>query len=259
MNKMQGNFAGLCLLTVALALAMPARAQMSEVKEKPTMYTYVGNWNIPRAQWGDMEKQDGANQKNYEQAIGDGTLVGFGSDTTMVHTTDGYTHDNWWSSMSMAGVLKVLEQAYKSGGATTPVLASATKHSDAILESRYYNWHAGSWKGAYTRVASWDLKADAPPDAVDSLSKNLFVPMLEKMLADGNIVEYEIDEEAIHTQSPNTFEVVIIAANGSGLDKFDAGVREMQKASPLAGPALGSMVDFKAHRDELARSNVTYK
>jgi hypothetical protein len=30
---------------------------MSEVKEKPQMYTYVADWSIPRAQWGDMQKK----------------------------------------------------------------------------------------------------------------------------------------------------------------------------------------------------------
>jgi hypothetical protein len=259
MTTMKGSIAGLCSLAFAIAFAMPARAQMSEVKEKPPMYTYVGDWSIPRAQWGDMEKQMGTNQKDYDQAMSDGTLVAYGADTTLVHTADGFTHDNFWSSMSMAGVLKVLEQAYKSGSATTPVLASATKHSDVIVESHYYNWRPGSYKNAYTRLASWELKPDAPPDAVDLLSKTIFVPMLEKLLADGSLVEYEIDEEAIHTRSPNSFAVVIIAANGAGLDKFDAAVRDSLKSSPLSAPALGSMVDFKTHRDELARTNATYK
>jgi hypothetical protein len=55
------------------------------------------------------------------------------------------------------------------------------------------------------------------------------------------------------------FEVIIIAADGAGLDKFNAAVRDLTKSSPLAGPALGSMVDFTAHRDDLARTNATYK
>ena len=38
-------------------------AQMSEGKEKPPMYSYVSFWNIPRAQWADMAKEDAANQK----------------------------------------------------------------------------------------------------------------------------------------------------------------------------------------------------
>jgi hypothetical protein len=259
MNRRLGRVAGLCALAIAVVTAVPARAQMSEVKEKPPMYSYVGNWTIPRAQWADMDKQTAANQKNMEKAIADGTIVAYGNDMNLVHRPEGETHDNWWSSMSMAGLLSVLDQAYKSGSATSPVLASATKHWDGMYVSRYYNWHSGSWKDVYTRGATYKLKPDAPNDAVDTLSKNLFVPLLEKLLADGAIHEYEIDTEVIHTEDPGTFMVEIIAANGAGLDKFNAAVRDIMKSSPLAGPALGSMVDFAPHRDYLARTNATYK
>jgi hypothetical protein len=259
MNSKLQNVAGLCVLALALSAAVLARAQTSEVKEKPPMYTYVGNWAIPRAQWADLEKQTTANQKIMEKAIADGTLVAYGTDTNLIHQTDGATHDDWWSSMSMAGLLNVLDQIYKSGSATSPVLASATKHWDGLYVSRYYNWHSGSWKDVYTRVAVYKLKPDAPDDALDTLSKNLFVPLLEKLLADGAIHEYEIDTESIHTEAPGTFVIAIIAANGAGLDKFSAAVRDNAKSSPLAGPALGSMVDFTPHRDYLARTNATYK
>jgi hypothetical protein len=260
MNKKLGKvFSGLCAVAIVLVMAVTVRAQMSEVKEKPPMYSYVGNWSIPRAQWAEMDKQTAANQKNLEKALADGTIVGYGTDMNLVHQPDGATHDNWWSSMSMAGLLNVLDQAYKSGNATSPVLVSATKHWDALYVSRYYNWHSGSWKDVYTRVASYTLKRDTPNDAVDTLSKNLFVPLLEKLLADGAIHEYEIDTETIHTEGPGTFLVVIIAADGAGLDKFSAAVRDTMKSSPLAGPALGSMVDLTAHRDYLLRTNATFK
>jgi hypothetical protein len=259
MHSQWKRVAGMCALAIAVVTAVPARAQTSEVKEKPPMYTYVGNWAIARAQWGDMDKQSAANLKNMEKAIADGTIVAYGTDMNLIHQADGPTHDDWWSSMSMAGLLNVLDQAYKSGNATSPVLAGATKHWDSIYVSRYYNWHSGSWKDVYTRVATYKLKPDAPNDAVDILSKNLFVPLLEKLLAEGAIHEYEIDTEAIHTEAPGTISVEIIAANGAGLDKFNAAVRDNVKSSPLAGPALGSMVDFTPHRDYLARTNATYK
>jgi hypothetical protein len=91
------------------------------------------------------------------------------------------------------------------------------------------------------------------------LSKNVLVPFLEKMLADGTIHEYEIDTQAIHTEAPGTFYVFYITANAEGLDKVNAGLRETMRANPLGGPALGSMVDFTPHRDDLARTNATYK
>ena len=88
-----------------------------------------------------------------------------------------------------------------------------------MFVSRYYNWKPGS-KGAYGHASSYKLKPDAPNDAVETLSKALLVPFFEKLLADGTILEYEIDEETIHTDS---------------------------------------MVDFTPHRDMLVRVNATYK
>ena len=258
-RKWWGVSALVCAFALAVVSAAPALAQTAEVKEKPPMYTYVSNWAIPRAQWGEMAKANSEDEKLMEKAMAAGTIIGYGNDQSMVHTADGYTHDGWWSTMSMASLLNVLEQEYRSGSPSSPVYVSATKHSDGIYVSRYYNWHSGSWKGVYTRAAEYRLKPDAPNDAVETLSKNLFVPMLEKLLADGAIHEYEIDTEAIHTEDPGTFSVVIIAANAEGLDKFNAAVADLRKTSPFAGTAIGSMVDFSHHRDDLARTNVTYK
>ena len=127
------------------------------------------------------------------------------------------------------------------------------------MVSRYYNWHAGAFKGAYTRAAQYKLKADAPADAVEMLSKNVFVPMMEKMFADGSIVEYEIDTEAIHSEDPASFWVIFIAANAEGLDKFNAAVRDLRKTTPLGGSAIGALVDFAPHRDYLSSSTGIYK
>jgi hypothetical protein len=249
----------MCALAIAAVVSAPVFAQTSEVKEKAPMYSYVGNWVLPRAQWAEMEKNNAADQKTLDKAVASGTLVGYGFDTNLVHQPDGSTHDDWWSAMSMAGLLNVLEQFYQSGTTSSPVLVSATKHWDNIYVSKYYNWHPGTFKNVYTHVASYKLKADAPEDAVDTLSKSVIVPFFEKLLADGAIHEYEVDTEAIHTAAPDTFVVVYIAANGEGLDKANLALREALKTNPLISPTFGSMVDFTAHRDYLARTTATYK
>jgi hypothetical protein len=84
-------------------------------------------------------------------------------------------------------------------------------------------------------------------------------PLLEKMLADGTIHEYEIDTEAVHTQAPGTFWIFYLAANAESIDKVDAAIRETLKSNPLSGPAFGSMTDFTDHRDYLSRTSATYK
>jgi hypothetical protein len=252
-------FATLCILAFAVVCSAPARAQMSDSKEKPPMYSYVSDWAIPRAQWADMEKNNASDEPVLNKALQSGVLIGYGDDVNLLHQVDAPTHDDWWSSMSLAGLLNVLDQFYKAGNAVNPVLSSATKHFDSIYVSRHYNWHAGSWKGLYTRVSTYKLKADAPNDAVDVLSTNVFVPLLEKLLAEGAIHEYEVDTEAFHTEAPGSLWIVVIAANAEGLDKYNAAVRDAVKASPLTSPALGSMVDFTPHRDYLLRSNATFK
>ena len=177
-TQLRRILAGMFALALAVLLTLPARAQMSEVKEKAPMYTYVADWSIPRAQWGDMEKNMAADQSTLQKALASGTIVAYGDDEAMVHQSDGATHDNWWSAMSMAGLLNVLDQFYKNGGATAPVLASATKHFDSIYVSRYYNWHSGSWKGVYTHGSNYQLKPDAANNAVETLSKSFLVPFL---------------------------------------------------------------------------------
>jgi hypothetical protein len=257
-RKLWSIFAGVCALAMMAASAVPACAQ-DEPKEKPPMYSYVGFWNIPRAQWAEMEKNNAVDQKILDKALADGTIVGYGNDLNLVHTADGMTHDDWWSAMSMAAMLNVLDRFYKSGTPTSPVLASATKHSDGIFVSRYYNWRPGTYKGAYSRVSYYKLKPDAPEHSIETLSKSFIVPVLEKLLADGAILEYEVDTEAIHTEGPGAFWIDVISPNAEGLDKLTAALLDRSKTNPLAGQAFESMIDLSAHRDNLAVSTVTYK
>jgi len=249
--------AGLCAAAIAGVWAAPVRAQTAGIKEKPALYTYEAEWAIPRAKWADMDKSTEGERKTMEKLFASGSVVAYGDDTTLIHEADGSTHDNWWQATSMAGILKALEAL--AGGSASAVLASATKHSDNLWVSHYYNWHSGSWKGAYTHWAGYTLKAGAPDEAVAMIAKNFVVPVMEKLLADGTIIEYEIDEQAIHTQDPGTFAMLYITPNAEGLDKANAAVRDAVEKSPMIGPALESMVDFTKHRDSLASTSLTYK
>jgi len=57
----------------------------------------------------------------------------------------------------------------------------------------------------------YKLKADAPDEAVESISKKLHRAADGELLADGAIAQYEVDEEAIHTESPDGFWVEYIS------------------------------------------------
>lgn len=252
------TFLGLSGLFAFALAALPSYAQ-SPVQSKAPMYSYVANWQVPRAHWGDVAQANASTKTVLDKAIADGTLIGYGADENIVHTLDGETHDSWWSSMSMAGILKAREQLFAAGVPNAPALDAATKHWDNVYVSHYYNWHSGSFKGAYTEASTYQLKPDAPPDAVDVLARNIIVPVLEKLLADGTLVEYEIDEAEIHTEAPGTFTIVSISAGPDGIDKLDAAIAAAVKDQPLLSPAFGSMTKDSGHRDELLATEGAWK
>ena len=259
MNHRRRLITEIIVIAVLGALTGTAYAQTTDMKEKERMYSYIALWAVPRAHWAEFEKPLPANQKVLDQATSSGSIIAYGTDVNLVHDADGFTHDSWWSSHTMAGVLNVLDAFSKAAGPSPGPLGLATKHEDMIFVSRHYNWKPGSYKDAYTHGSSYKLKPTAPDEAVGILSKNIFEPLFEKLLADGSIVEYEVDEEVIHTQSPDTFWIFYMTTTAEGVDKVNAAVRAAVKANPLLGPSMDSMVDWTPHRDFLDRTSATYK
>jgi len=259
MNHRRRLITEIIVIAVLGALTGTAYAQTTDMKEKERMYSYIALWAVPRAHWAEFEKPLPADQKVLDQATSSGSIIAYGTDVNLVHDADGFTHDSWWSSHTMAGVLNVLDAFSKAAGPSPGPLGLATKHEDMIFVSRHYNWKPGSYKDAYTHGSSYKLKPTAPDEAVGILSKGIFEPVFEKLLADGSIVEYEVDEEAIHTQAPDTFWIFYMTTTAEGVDKVNAAVRAAVKANPLLGPSMDSMVDWTPHRDFLDRTSATYK
>lgn len=257
-RNLRSVLVGLYGLAVLTLCATTVHAQTQEVKPKPPMYSYVANWQVARANWGEVEKMAAPVSAVMQKALDDGTLVAYGDDTALVHTADGATNDTWWSSMSLAGIVKVLEQARAATDPHSTAL-NAAKHWDHVWVSRYYNWKPGSKKGAYTYAADYKLKESASNDDLDTLCQRLLVPMLEKLLADGHLIEYEIDTLAIHTEAPGEFSVVMIAFSPEDLDTIRGAILSSSKDHPLAIHAFGSITEGSGHRDDLARTNATFK
>jgi hypothetical protein len=241
--------------------ATRAGTQTDGVKEKPWMYKYVSYWAFPRDRWGDVDKDNATgNQRILASALADGTLVGYGDDENQVHSMEGFTHDNWWQADSRAGLMKVLA-AFHNGEPNSPRLVSSTQHWDQIFVSRFYNWKAGSWKGAYGYRATYKLKPDAPDadEAVRTLG-SFYVPVFERMLADGTIVEYEIGREMFHTtDSRAQLLFAFVMPSAEGLDKHNAALRAAISANPLIGPAFGSMMVNFTPQADYVRVNAAYK
>ena len=99
----------------------------------------------------------------------------------------------------------------------------------------------------------YKLKSDVPEHAL-KLSARVSSCLLEKLLADGSIMEFEVDTEAIHTEAPGTFWISMITTNADGLDKLNAALMGASQASPINVAAFESMVDSVSHRDNLSTS-----
>ena len=251
--------AGWCAITLAAMFVIPASVQAQGAKAKAPMYSYIANWQIPRAHWAEMKSPAVNSDAMLEKAMTDGTLVGYGTDENLVHTPDGWTHDSWFSAMSMAGLLKVLQQYYTEENSTPSVLLTSTKHWDSVFVSRYYNWHPGSYKNAFVSVAAYKLKKNAPDNALEVLSGEVVAPLLEKLVSEGTLLEYEIDTQAVHTSAPGTFFIITISPTPEGVDKVNAAIRADIKANPLTEAGFDAMTESSAHRDEMGIGSGKFK
>ena len=251
--RIRAGLALVCPLVCAAAFllaATPARAQ-SMATEKPAIYTYVSEWAVPRAMWADYKKEDDADLEAMKKAFSDGTIISYGSFAVLNHQEGQPTHGTWFSATSMANLMKFLEGLRSSPGATAPVLA-ASKHWDFILTSTEHSGHSGTFTNGYLRVARWPSRAGSS-DPEGKIQRATMVSILEKLLADGAIHSYTIDEEVVHSEDPGTAFVVFVANGPEGLDKFDAAVNDLRKNNPVGLAAYTTLVDAHGHRDTLAR------
>ena len=246
----------LALTTVATLCAVPAHAQMTDEKEKPAVYTYVAQWAVPRTSWPAYEKGIPGTKALMDKLVADGTITGYGWFKNLVHQEGTPTHGDWFSAASMGGLMKALAAIVAQGG-DDKVLAEL-KHWDFILVSRQYGHHAGTFENGYLRVGTYKAKPNEG-EAAEKMTKAYIVPILEKLLADGAIHFYSVGREAIHTQDPAQFDVVIIANGPDGLDKFYAALESAGKANPTGGPAFGSATEGSAHRDSLMLATAVFK
>lgn len=251
-------FALLSALVFGAFLAVPATAQTQTVQPKPRVYGYISNWQIPRAHWAEMDSSEASDNAIMDKAMNDGTLIGYGSDVNLVHTPDGWTHDDWFMANSMGDLMKVLEQFYTRE--TPPVLLTATKHYDLVLTSRYYNWKPGaSYKNGIVSVSQYKLKSSDQDNALDEISGEIVAPLLEKLVADGTILEYEIDTQAVHTSAPGMFWIIYVVQDPADIDKVEDAIRADIKAAPITGATFDSLTVAKGHRDELGLGTGKFK
>ena len=110
MHKRTLSFVGLLLFCLAMAVG-PSQAQMA-TPAKPPIYIYVSTWSVPRAQWPEMTKLDDMDKPVLDKLVADGTLIGYGSYTNIIHQEGEPTHGSWFTATSEGNLLKGLEAIY---------------------------------------------------------------------------------------------------------------------------------------------------
>jgi len=244
---MMKRIAGLLVLGLAVMLVPAALPQMEPT---PTVYTYVSQFQIPRANWAQYSEDT---EKSFvpvvEKSLADGTILSWSTFEQVIHTPEGYTHGAAWSSNTIAGLMKVLDEVRKNG--PRPAQIAATKHEDLLMQTRMY--HAGSGTEAYLRVVCSMAKADKP-EGYTAMLKKLLVPTFEEQLKKGVATYYGVDEQYVNTGAPSLRCVVITYPNAEGMDKWATAISTtMGKWSPAERAEFASATVPDSRRDILAR------
>ncbi|MGA7909385.1 MAG: hypothetical protein WCA16_18405 [Candidatus Sulfotelmatobacter sp.] len=243
---------GACLLTLCFALATvgPLQAQMA-AKSKAPIYTYVAEWEVPRAQWGDMVKVDEQDRPLLDKLVADGTLVGYGAYTNLIHQEGQPTHGTWFTATSEGNLLKALEAIYAQPGSVTAPVQGASKHWDQILTGDIYNSKPGTSTG-YLTWSRWELKP-GQMRAYTELTKSTFVPALEKLLAEGTITSYGLLTEDYHQGKLGTIYEYFTVPDAASLDKANKAFDDAFSNNPAVGDAMRAVTEPEGHQDFLTR------
>jgi hypothetical protein len=242
-------FVPVVALVALLLVTTPAWAQ-GNTNRQP-IFTYVSEWGVPRAQWGDLAKADADNKAIIDPLVANGTLIGYGYFENWVHSEGGYTHGDWFQATSIAGLLKTLEVVYSKPGVTASVRA-ASKHQDYMMISTIYGARAVTNSTGYIRVISSEIQPGRMDDFRETYRRYI-VPVYEKLLADGTIVSYQLDTEYIIENAPGRTFSVVVARDAEAMDKVRAATSEVFANNPAAADALSSATVPRSRNDLLAR------
>ena len=244
---MKKRIAGLLVFVLAVMLVPAALPQMEPT---PTVYTYVSQFQVPRANWAAYaEDTEKTVVPIVEKLTADGTILSWSTFEQVIHTPDGYTHGAAWSSTSISGLMKVLDEVRKAG--PRPGQIAATKHEDYLMQTSMYR--VGSGTPAYLRVVCSNAKADKPGDYAATLKK-LLVPTFEEQVKKGVATYYGVDEQYVNTSAPSTRCVVITYPNAEAMDKWAAAISAtMSKWSPAERAEFAGSTVLDSRRDIMAR------
>src|SRR4030088_3183066 len=248
MHKKRAGILVVIAALIAMVVAVPVA--VSQVESSQPVYTFVSQFQVPRANWAAYsEDSEKTVMPLMEKLTADGTIVSWSTFEAVVHTPEGYTHGAAWSSNSIAGLMKVLDEVRKNG--PRPGQIAATKHEDLLMQTRMY--HGGSGTEAYLRVVCSMAKADKP-EGYTAMLKKLLVPTFEEQVTKGVARYYGVDEQYVNTSAPSMRCVVITYPNAESMDKWAAAINTtMNKWSPAERAEFAGATVPDSRRDILAR------
>jgi hypothetical protein len=240
------RIAGLLVIVLAVILVPAALPQMEPT---PTVYTFVSQFNIPRANWAAYSEDS---EKTFvpimEKMTASGTIIGWSTFEQIVHTPDGYTHGAAWESTSIAGLMKVLDEIRKAGLGRADC---ATKHEDLLTQTSWY--HMGTGTPTYLRVVCQMAKADKPDDYAAGIKKYL-APTFDGLVKQGAATYYGLDTQYVVTGPASLRCLVITYPNADGMDKWATAVGGvLGKLSGADREAVFGSVVPDSRRDIMAR------
>jgi hypothetical protein len=243
------RIAGLLVVVLAVFSAPIALSQMDSAQP---VYTYVSQFQVPRTNWTEFAEDT---EKTFvpiaERFMADGTIIAWSTFEMIVHTPDGYTHGAAWSSNTIAGLTRVLDELRKGG--TRPGQVAATKHEDLLMQSTMH--HASSVTGGsgYLRVVCQMAKPEKPGDYAAALNKYL-TPTFEEQFKKGVATSYGVDEQYVNTGAPSLRCLAITYPNAEGMDKWASAVNAtLGKMSPADRDAFANTTVPNSRRDLMAR------
>jgi hypothetical protein len=220
-------------LFVVVLMALSAPAALSQKEQPRRLYTYVSQFQVPRAQWAQFaEETEKIADPMFERLLADGTIVSWGDFEAVVHTPDGMTHGSWWQATSFAGILRVLDELRKAG--PRPGQIASTKHEDALMHTNIIFAVPHGVTTGYLRVFATHCQPGKGDDYVALLKKYFQTAVEEEMIKKGpGITYWAADEDYIPSRDTSMRYMVSIYRDAEALDKWAAvQASVLQKMSP---------------------------
>lgn len=245
----------ICFVLAVVCLLAATPRLSSAQQQEPPVFTFVAEWDVPRAQWADFTAYGEKNARPVlERLSADGTLMNWGSYATIVHEQKGITHGVWYTASSIAGIEKALGEFVK----LPPNAAMAgAAHSDYLLRSLIHRGHTTAASSAYLWVSITQVQP-GKGEQWRELWEKYVKPTFDELFANGTISEYSIYVEEVHTHDPNLRYVAWVTPRADGVDKVDAAYRALvekysKEERRAIGEAFAQATVPGAHRDYFAR------